>query len=257
MKRFSTSLTLVGVLLVTVADLRAGAAGRWPRGRSGAAGTGRRRGGCRKCRTPKNLQFFPKDITGAADPADHAELQRRARRELHVLPQFRTARRQPEERLRLRREGNEEEGARDAGQLARDVNMKLQSELGKPAAELDQRAVRHLPSRRRDPEAARDDHDGDRDEGRREQGHRAVQRSSQAVLRCAGLRLHRRDAVQRSEPVTGGQQAGRRDRVRADQPRVPRELRAQLPGDVSGLPAEEWTRTRRSRPWRRPSTSTR
>ena len=63
MNRFSTSLTFVGVMLVTVAM-----SAQAPQGGGGRGGGGGRAGGAApagpQVPTPKNLQFFPKDMTG-------------------------------------------------------------------------------------------------------------------------------------------------------------------------------------------------
>src|SRR5689334_1917479 len=122
MKRFATSLTLVGILLVTVAVSAQG-----PQGGG--------RGGGPQVPTPKNLQFFPKEMTAAQI--------------LPIMQNFNAAlgvnctychNSEPP----ANRPGNDfasdekqtKKTARVMLVMARDVNMKLQSELGKPAAEL-------------------------------------------------------------------------------------------------------------------------
>ena len=63
MKRLSTSLTLVGVVLVTAAI-----SAQAPQGGGGRGGGGGRAGGgapqAAQMPAPKNLQFFPKETTG-------------------------------------------------------------------------------------------------------------------------------------------------------------------------------------------------
>ena len=86
MKRFTTLSTLVGVLLVTVAISAQGRGGGGP-----------------QVPTPKNLQFFPKDFTGQQILPIMQNFNAALGVNCTVLPQCSTAaRRQPEERLRLR-----------------------------------------------------------------------------------------------------------------------------------------------------------
>src|SRR2546426_3573787 len=124
MKRFSTSLTLVGVLLVTVAI-----SAQAPQG-------GGRAGGAPQLPAPKNLTFFPKDFT--------------AQQILPVMQNFNAALgvncgychvfdgppiTNPKNDF-ASDEKETKKKARVMLVMARDVNMKLQAELGKPAAEL-------------------------------------------------------------------------------------------------------------------------
>ena len=133
MKRFSTSLTLVGVLLVTVAISAQAPQGG---GRAGGAAPEGRGGGAPQLPAPKNLTFFPKDFT--------------AQQILPVMQNFNAALGvncgychvfdgPPATNPKNDFASDDKETKKKARvmlALARDVNMKLQSELGKPAAEL-------------------------------------------------------------------------------------------------------------------------
>ncbi len=135
MKRFSTSLTLVGVLLVTVA-ISAQAPQGGGRGRAGGAAPEGRGGGAPQLPAPKNLMFFPKDF-----PAQQI---------LPVMQNFNAALGvncgychvfdgPPATNPKNDFASDDKETKKKARvmlAMARDVNMKLQSELGKPAAEL-------------------------------------------------------------------------------------------------------------------------
>jgi hypothetical protein len=126
MKRFSISFTFAGVFLVAVAVSAQEPAG----GRGGGPQAA-------QMPTPKNLQFFPKDMTGA--------------RLLPIMQNFNAAlgvnctychnSEPPLDNPKNDFASDEKETKKKARvmlALARDVNMKLQSELGKPAAELTQ-----------------------------------------------------------------------------------------------------------------------
>ncbi len=133
MKRFSTSLTLVGVLLVTVAISAQAPQGG---GRAGGAAPQGQGGGAPPLPAPKNLTFFPKDFT--------------TQQILPVMQNFNAALgvncgychvfdgppiTNPKNDF-ASDDKETKKKARVMLALARDVNMKLQSELGKPAAEL-------------------------------------------------------------------------------------------------------------------------
>ncbi len=146
MKRFSLVSTFVGVFVLTVAisaQAPQGGGGRGGGGRGGRGGAEPQGGaapqpqgrGGPQVPTPKNLQFFPKDMTGAQI--------------LPIMQNFNAAlgvnctychNAEPP----VDRPGNDfasddketKKKARVMLVMARDVNMKLQAELGKPVAEL-------------------------------------------------------------------------------------------------------------------------
>ena len=121
MKRFATSLTFVGVLLVTVA-LSAQA----PQGG---------RGGGPQVPTPKNLQFFPKEMTGQ----QILPIMQNFNAALGVNCTYCHNSEPPVDNPKNDFASDEKETKKKARvmlALARDINMKLQSELGKPANQL-------------------------------------------------------------------------------------------------------------------------
>lgn len=121
MKRLSTSLMLVGVLFVTVA-LSAQA----PQGG---------RGGGPQVPTPKNLQFFPKDMTGQ----QILPIMQNFNAALGVNCTYCHNSEPPVDNPKNDFASDEKETKKKARVmlvLARDINMKLQSELGKPANQL-------------------------------------------------------------------------------------------------------------------------
>jgi len=132
MKRFSVVLTLAGMLLVTVAI----SAQQAPAGGGRAGGAAPQGGGAPPLPAPKNLTFFPKDFT--------------AQQILPVMQNFNAALgvncgychvfdgppiTNPKNDFAAD-EKDTKKKARVMLAMARDVNMKLQAELGKPAAEL-------------------------------------------------------------------------------------------------------------------------
>ena len=126
MKRFTTSSTLVGVLLVTVAiSAQEG-------GRGGGVQGG---GGAGQVPTPKNLQFFPKDFTGQ----QILPIMQNFNAALGVNCTYCHNSEPPVDNPKNDFASDEKETKKKARvmlAMARDVNMKLQAELGKPAAEL-------------------------------------------------------------------------------------------------------------------------
>jgi hypothetical protein len=135
MKRFSTSLTLVGVLLVTVAISAQAPQGGGRAGGAAPQGQGGGRGGGPQVPTPKNLQFFPKDMTGQ----QILPIMQNFNAALGVNCTYCHNSEPPVDNPKNDFASDEKETKKKARvmlQLARDVNMKLQSEMGKPAAEL-------------------------------------------------------------------------------------------------------------------------
>jgi hypothetical protein len=146
MKRFSTFVTLVGVFVLTVAisaQEPQGGGGRGGGGRGGRGGAEPQGGpapqaqgrGGPQVPTPRNLQFFPKDMTG--------------QQILPIMQNFNAALGVNctychNSEAPVDRPGNDfasdekqtKKTARVMLAMARDVNMKLQSELGKPANQL-------------------------------------------------------------------------------------------------------------------------
>jgi hypothetical protein len=134
MNRFSTSLTLVGVLLITVCI-----SAQAPQGGGGRGGGGARAGGAApagpQVPAPKNLQFFPKDMTGQ----QILPIMQNFNAALGVNCTYCHNSEPPVDNPKNDFASDEKETKKKARvmlALARDVNMKLQSELGKPAAEL-------------------------------------------------------------------------------------------------------------------------
>jgi len=118
MKRFTTLSTLVGVLLVTVAISAQGRGGGGP-----------------QVPTPKNLQFFPKDFTGQ----QILPIMQNFNAALGVNCTYCHNSEPPVDNPKNDFASDEKETKKKARVMlvmARDVNMKLQAELGKPAAEL-------------------------------------------------------------------------------------------------------------------------
>ena len=135
MKRFSTSLTLVGVLLVTVAISAQAPQGGGRAGGAAPQGQGGGRGGGPQVPAPKNLQFFPKDMTGQ----QILPIMQNFNAALGVNCTYCHNSEPPVDNPKNDFASDEKETKKKARvmlQLARDVNMKLQSEMGKPAAEL-------------------------------------------------------------------------------------------------------------------------
>lgn len=122
MKRFSTSLTLAAVVLVTAAV-------------SAQAPQGGGRGGGPQVPTPKNLQFFPKDMTGQ----QILPIMQNFNAALGVNCTYCHNSEPPVDNPKNDFASDEKEAKKKARVmlvLARDINMKLQSELGKPANEI-------------------------------------------------------------------------------------------------------------------------
>jgi hypothetical protein len=143
MKRFTTLSTLVGVLLVTVAisaqaPQGGGRGGGGGRGAGGAAPEGQRGGGgpqAAQMPVPKNLQFFPKDFTGQ----QILPIMQNFNAALGVNCTYCHNSEPPVDNPKNDFASDEKETKKKARvmlAMARDVNMKLQAELGKPAAEL-------------------------------------------------------------------------------------------------------------------------
>jgi len=135
MKRFSTSLTLVGVLLVTVAISAQAPQGGGRAGGAAPQGQGGGRGGGPQVPAPKNLQFFPKDMTGQ----QILPIMQNFNAALGVNCTYCHNSEPPVDNPKNDFASDEKDTKKKARmmlQLARDVNMKLQSEMGKPAAEL-------------------------------------------------------------------------------------------------------------------------
>jgi hypothetical protein len=140
MQRFSVVSALIGVLLVTVAlsaqapqgGGRAGGAGG-----AGAAAPQGQRGGGPQLPAPKNLQFFPKDMTAQ----QIVPIMQNFNAALGVNCTYCHNSEPPIDNPKNDFASDEKETKKRARVmlvLARDANMKLQSELGKPAAELTQ-----------------------------------------------------------------------------------------------------------------------
>jgi len=120
MKRFSMSVTLVGVLLVSIVVSVQAQGGR---------------GGGPQVPTPKNLQFFPKDMTGQ----QILPIMQNFNAALGVNCTYCHNSEPPVDNPKNDFASDEKQTKKTARvmlQLARDVNMKLQSELGKPAAQV-------------------------------------------------------------------------------------------------------------------------
>jgi len=135
MKRFSTLLTVAGVLLVSVVISAQGPQGGGRAG--GAAPQGGGRGGGPQVPTPRNLQFFPKDMTGQ----QILPIMQNFNAALGVNCTYCHNSEPPVDNPKNDFASDEKETKKKARvmlAMAREVNMKLQSELGKPAAELTQ-----------------------------------------------------------------------------------------------------------------------
>jgi hypothetical protein len=135
MQRFSIVSALIGVLLVTVTI----SAQQAPAGGGRAAGAapqgGGGRGGGPQVPTPKNLQFFPKDMTGQ----QILPIMQNFNAALGVNCTYCHNSEPPVDNPKNDFASDEKETKKKARvmlALARDVNMKLQSELGKPANQL-------------------------------------------------------------------------------------------------------------------------
>src|SRR5712691_3361102 len=131
MKRFFAVSTLVGVLLVTVAISAQAPQGG---GRAGGAAP-QGRGGGPQVPAPKNLQFFPKDFTGQ----QILPIMQNFNAALGVNCTYCHNSEPPVDNPKNDFASDEKETKKKARVMlvmARDVNMKLQAELGKPAAEL-------------------------------------------------------------------------------------------------------------------------
>ena len=139
MTRCSMTLTLAGVVLVSVAVVAQGPQGGGRAGGGAPAQGGGRGGGPQAAQmpTPKNLQFFPKDMTGA----QILPIMQNFDAALGVNCTYCHNSEPPVDNPKNDFASDEKETKKKARvmlAMARDVNMKLQSELGKPAAELTQ-----------------------------------------------------------------------------------------------------------------------
>ena len=135
MQRFSIVCALIGVLLVTVTMSAQQAPAGGGRAGGAAAQGGGGRGGGPQVPTPKNLQFFPKDMTGQ----QILPIMQNFNAALGVNCTYCHNSEPPVDNPKNDFASDEKETKKKARvmlQLARDVNMKLQSEMGKPAAEL-------------------------------------------------------------------------------------------------------------------------
>src|SRR5258705_5523062 len=134
MTRFSTFLILLGVILSVAISAQAPQGG----GRAGGAAPQAQGGGGRggpQVPTPKNLQFFPKDMTGQ----QILPIMQNFNAALGVNCTYCHNSEPPVDNPKNDFASDDKETKKKARvmlALARDVNMKLQSELGKPAAEL-------------------------------------------------------------------------------------------------------------------------
>jgi hypothetical protein len=134
MQRFSVISTLIGVMLVTAALAAQAPAGG---GRAGGAAPqgGGGRGGGPQVPAPKNLQFFPKDMTGQ----QILPIMQNFNAALGVNCTYCHNSEPPVDNPKNDFASDEKETKKKARVmlvLARDINMKLQSELGKPANQL-------------------------------------------------------------------------------------------------------------------------
>ena len=133
MQRFTASSALIGVLLVTVAlSAQAPQGGGRAGGGARGAGTGGGRGGGPQVPTPKNLQFFPKDMTGQ----QILPIMQNFNAALGVNCTYCHNSEPPVDNPKNDFASDEKETKKKARvmlALARDINMKLQSEMGKPA----------------------------------------------------------------------------------------------------------------------------
>lgn len=134
MQRFSVISTLIGVMLITAALSAQAPAGG---GRAGGAAPqgGGGRGGGPQVPTPKNLQFFPKDMTGQ----QILPIMQNFNAALGVNCTYCHNSEPPVDNPKNDFASDDKETKKKARVmlvLARDINMKLQSELGKPANQL-------------------------------------------------------------------------------------------------------------------------
>jgi Photosynthetic reaction centre cytochrome C subunit/Tetratricopeptide repeat len=135
MQRFSVVSALIGVLLVTVtiSAQQAPAGGGRAGGAAPQAGGGR--GGGPQVPAPKNLQFFPKDMTGQ----QILPIMQNFNAALGVNCTYCHNSEPPVDNPKNDFASDDKETKKKARvmlALARDINMKLQSEMGKPANEL-------------------------------------------------------------------------------------------------------------------------
>ena len=146
MNRLSTSLTLVGVFVLAVAisaQEPQGGGGRGGGGRGGRGGAEPQGGAAPQAQgrggpqvpTPKNLQFFPKDMTGQ----QILPIMQNFNAALGVNCTYCHNSEPPVDNPKNDFASDEKETKKKARvmlALARDINMKLQSEMGKPANQL-------------------------------------------------------------------------------------------------------------------------
>ena len=136
MPRFPVVSALIGVLLVTVTiSAQQAPAGGGRAGGAAPQGGGGGRGGGPQVPTPKNLQFFPKDMTGA----QIFPIMQNFNAALGVNCTYCHNSEPPVDNPKNDFASDEKETKKKARvmlALARDINMKLQSELGKPANQL-------------------------------------------------------------------------------------------------------------------------
>ena len=135
MQRFSIVCALIGVLLVTVTMSAQQAPAGGGRAGGAAAQGGGGRGGGPQVPTPKNLQFFPKEMTGQ----QILPIMQNFNAALGVNCTYCHNSEPPVDNPKNDFASDEKETKKKARvmlALARDINMKLQSELGKPANQL-------------------------------------------------------------------------------------------------------------------------
>jgi hypothetical protein len=136
MQRFPVVSALIGVLLVTVTiSAQQAPAGGGRAGGAAPQGGGGGRGGGPQVPTPKNLQFFPKDMTGQ----QILPIMQNFNAALGVNCTYCHNSEPPVDNPKNDFASDEKETKKKARvmlALARDINMKLQSELGKPANQL-------------------------------------------------------------------------------------------------------------------------
>ena len=135
MQRFSIVSALIGVLLVTVTMSAQQAPAGGGRAGGAAAQGGGGRGGGPQVPTPKNLQFFPKEMTGQ----QILPIMQNFNAALGVNCTYCHNSEPPVDNPKNDFASDEKETKKKARvmlALARDINMKLQSELGKPANQL-------------------------------------------------------------------------------------------------------------------------
>jgi hypothetical protein len=135
MQRFSIVCALIGVLLVTVTMSAQQAPAGGGRAGGAAAQGGGGRGGGPQVPTPKNLQFFPKEMTGQ----QILPIMQNFNAALGVNCTYCHNSEPPVDNPKNDFASDEKETKKKARvmlALARDINMKLQAELGKPANQL-------------------------------------------------------------------------------------------------------------------------